>query len=900
MNTTVKQTSVTFNRTQQKQILKRFLQITLGRLARVRLDLSQEQQLFLDILPVLLHSNHRQFPCFVSESTPAGVCRYQPSGAEIQKLQRLLPDYRPSETNGNKPRPQILGIYFSGDCGTIIRSAEQNIRIWVCYGQNLGANDVAQLERKCRLIEQWARSLKIRAEFHVVDQAFLSADRQPDFLELDHLYRSGILIAGRMPLWWLIPPEQESNYRQFASILFHKRFISNDEVIDFGGIPEIPADQFIRVSLGQLNQALTCPYSAVIGLVLSEIYLSHYPDTDILSARFKQAVYDDELDLDRLDPHVMVFRTCEQYLIETQQTERLSLLRRCFYLKVNIPLSKYDKHSSWQRKVMETMTTDWGWDKEYLRELDQYTQQDIKTRVDDFQALGQEVIHAYRSMRNFASKTTQNEQLQRDIYDLGFLVNSRFENRAGKIDCVRLLNGEHKQPLMCFGHTRQNHKSLWSLYTESVSYRDLPNTQPLRRAESLIELLTYCHLNHLIDIETPLELIGSNLPIDENTLQTLSQQTLAFIEHVQSQPATSLEHPRHTQVFVLPQAGPDITSGRHALSGRKPVYLQEQIARIDVLCLNRVGEYILQVFDGSERLPQALCCLLANGPQDSLKVSTTSDDGAVEQSLASLLQQVGACFFHDEKTAGARFIAAHPGGFAVIRQRHQGFSYSLLQGHDELVQTLEACQDHYSPIVCEQTPPIPIAVREIASTLQPDTVQIYFQRLNAQQSRISISDPEGAIYSYHYASTDSLTLFNQCRRFVEQCLVLSDDQQRPALCFYQIDQVDAQSNLTITEVAAPYTGLSENQGITIRCSNPWQRQAQLQCHSAGQSFQGKDALKALSHTLSKTDNPIGFISNIVLLETRHTDRFTIGHYLALKARWERQLQQLRQPVSASA
>ena len=111
----------------QRQILKRFVQITLGRLARIRLDLSESQQLFLDALPVLLHTNHPKFPCFVSDNTPSGICRYHPSGAEIQKLQALSPGFKAVDQDNKQ---QILGVFLAGDCGTIIESAQQNITVW--------------------------------------------------------------------------------------------------------------------------------------------------------------------------------------------------------------------------------------------------------------------------------------------------------------------------------------------------------------------------------------------------------------------------------------------------------------------------------------------------------------------------------------------------------------------------------------------------------------------------------------------------------------------------------------------------------------------------------------------------------------------------------------------------
>lgn len=155
------------DRTQQRDILRRFIQVTLERLDRIRLDLNEQQQLFLDALPVMLHSNHADFPCYVSDYTPAGICQYQPSGVEIQKIRTLAPNYQADDAKQN--REQILGLYLTGDCGTIIESQEQNIIIWLCHVDNLAANEIAQLHRKCGLLEEWAKSLAIRVRFRIFD-----------------------------------------------------------------------------------------------------------------------------------------------------------------------------------------------------------------------------------------------------------------------------------------------------------------------------------------------------------------------------------------------------------------------------------------------------------------------------------------------------------------------------------------------------------------------------------------------------------------------------------------------------------------------------------------------------------------------------------------------------------
>ena len=101
-----------------------------------------------------------------------------------------------------------------------------------------------------------------------------------------------------------------------------------------------------------MYKGIESPYKSVLKLLLTEVYASEHPRVHCLSLRFKQAVFANRLDLDELDPYVVVYRRIEEYLIARNEPERLELVRRALYLKVNRKLTGNSRTQSWQRSLL--------------------------------------------------------------------------------------------------------------------------------------------------------------------------------------------------------------------------------------------------------------------------------------------------------------------------------------------------------------------------------------------------------------------------------------------------------------------------------------------------------------------------------------------------------------------
>src|SRR5690606_37279210 len=119
---------------------------------------------------------------------------------------------------------------------------------------------------------------------------------------------------------------QEHEYDTYRDKMLRKRFLREEDVIDFGSLPCIPANEFVGAGIWQLYKAIESPYKSVLKLLLLEVYASTYSlaetedietETDSLSEptafsateplalTFKRAIYEQTPDGDLFDPYVM-------------------------------------------------------------------------------------------------------------------------------------------------------------------------------------------------------------------------------------------------------------------------------------------------------------------------------------------------------------------------------------------------------------------------------------------------------------------------------------------------------------------------------------------------------------------------------------------------------------------
>lgn len=313
------------------QLRQRFLAVNAGRLQRARQALSSRQERVLRLLPLLFHINHPLLPGYLSASTPAGLSGFEADDEVLAEAQRLARSFVYKPRRQEPAQQPIHGLFLMGSLGSLAQEEQSDLDLWVCHAPELEPGARQELRRKCALIEDWARSQGSEVHCFLIDVARFGQDERKDwkesggdgntqhFLLLDEFYRSAIWLGGRTPLWWLVPPAHERRYDEYCRTLLGKRFIRAEEVLDLGHLAHIPAREFIGAGLWQLSKAIDSPYKSLLKLLLTEAYASEHPRVRCVALRFKEQVFAGQLDLDELDPYVLVYRHLERYLREQQR-----------------------------------------------------------------------------------------------------------------------------------------------------------------------------------------------------------------------------------------------------------------------------------------------------------------------------------------------------------------------------------------------------------------------------------------------------------------------------------------------------------------------------------------------------------------------------------------------------
>lgn len=783
------------------QLRARFLKLNQGRLDRALEGLSPRQQVVLNLLPLFFHVNHPLLPGYVSGSTPAGLSDYEPGELALAEAQRLTRSFSYKTRHGNPPRP-IHGLFLMGSLGTLAQAEQSDMDMWVCHASELSQGELAELRKKCQLLEEWAASQGAEAHFFLIDPSrFVRGERDTQlssedcgttqhYLLLDEFYRTAIWLAGRTPLWWLVPVYEEQRYDQYTHTLLSKRFIRANETLDLGHLARIPPGEFIGAGLWQLFKGIESPYKSVLKLLLIEVYASEHPNVECLSLRFKQAVFANQLDLDELDPYIVVYRRIEEYLKARNEPERLELVRRSLYLKVNRKLTGQSaRNRSWQRLLLLRLATEWGWDRRQLALLDSRSQWKVRQVSAERRALVNELNYSYRFLTQFA-RTEQAVSLinKRDLNVLGRRLYAAFERKAGKIEFINPGIApdlaEDTLTLVQSPNRKEPGQTHWGLYNGSLNALEWENFAPIKRSRELLELLTWCHRNGVIDATTRLSLHPGSSDLTEfelfNLLGSL-QQTLplplgSVSEEQLLRPSIAAE------VLILVNIGVDPLKHHRDLNILMTTERTDSLSyagvrenlvlTLDQVTLNSWNEVLINRYHGPHALLDCLCNYLNHLPigrqLPRLRVCCFCHNRA--QFIAQRVEEV-------LNTAQELLLGNLNHRYLVQVQQHYHV-LELVQGHvkhialDSLAELLNYLNQElsaYSPLYVDIRA---MEEHDLALVLpmgQPECVQVFY-RINETYAELYVLDEFNALWQQRLPFHDEQSLLVPLQRFLQSIL----------------------------------------------------------------------------------------------------------------------------------
>ncbi len=787
-------------------VRRRFRGLQRERLRRIEEELSTNQRDFVSLLPLLLHINHPVLPGFIGSDTPAGIPDYSPSKAVIRAARKQGRSF----TYKKRVRRSyhIQGLYLMGSIGSVAHTTGSDFDVWLCHDPQLKPSQLRALQEKVKQLEKWAAELRLEVHIFLINaEAFRRGDREAisressgstqQHLLLEEFYRTGILLAGRHPLWWLVPPEEENNYTKYTAMLIHKRFVDPLDCIDFGGLEQTPADEFFGAARWQLYKGIESPYKSVLKLLLVEAYSRDYPAIRWLCQEAKAAIYSGTLDLDTLDPYILMYQRVEQYLQTREEFERLDLARRCFYFKAEQPLSRKTrgKKRLWQRQLMQSVVSAWGWNKKKISQLDSRHGWKINQVLDERNKLVRELTNGYHMLTEFSRTYAASGQIDpEELSLLGRKLYTALERQPGKVDSINPnISKDLVEDALSVHYVETSEGTGgWIVYCGEVDEEAIDTNVPIKKTASLIEMLSWIQVNGLADRNTVMSLYPDSCPVKQKELRALLNGLFKRRHTLNpgNVPLSALAKPAHAQsctLFVntgidplahLSKEGKQLTSDRSdALSfGASHTSL---VNKLEQLIVTSWGETLITHHHATGGLAESLCRYLSltlhhHPEQPAPEVAAFGHSSiratAIAKRVETLFNDSCDSFGPNGKGPHSRYLFQADDDYYLVQKDRDGYSSFSISSTQELMDILGQPQTSFRPVVIDsyalQDTPLPIIMQHNVE----GSIQIFYYRRRGATS-LYVLDEQGALFQQTIPGGSEKHLLVQQRRFFSDLLL---------------------------------------------------------------------------------------------------------------------------------
>lgn len=621
-----------------KERIDRFFEYNNSRMRKSVNFKESKACLLFKIVPFLLHSNAPDLPGYIDEPDCCyGIHFFKPEkeiSADI--FQRYFPSstaLRSSSTSPFSKKPFIHSLKTIGSIGTVAQTEKSDCDYWVSVSfDELGDRGLAQLEQKFKLIEAWAEAQGHEIYFFPMDivqtkeNSFQSRTDEESagsaikLLLKDELFRTHVLVAGKMPLWWLIPPGlSDSEYKAFVNQLPESSKINLNNFVDLGYISNLPKQEIFGACLWQMNKALDSPFKSVIKFAYLELLLSDKPESIVLfSDRIKTLVtYPEKLPnksvalaIDEIDPYLLMAKEIVAFYQNKKSVKkRDDFIRSCFFLKTlegresQKKLTDGSNHLKTTTELME----DWGLLPDNTQHYLNYRHWTYKDLIKEGTKVHEYLIETYKKLRwylrTFAKEKKELTITEQDIAVLGRKLFTFHEKKPNKIDYINSLSRQAMEQLDITIHVaRLSGTDYFFAFQGEYDHNTIKSKKDyiIKREDDPIKLLTWMMVNGILTKSSKLHLTKNYLPVDLTDLQILVDKIINTF------PLVNFSHISADQLLkseIIMQALAIINFEKAPVRGAKKI-------KSTVISLNSYGEYFVENYETIPQYKNALRTLL--------------------------------------------------------------------------------------------------------------------------------------------------------------------------------------------------------------------------------------------------------------------------------------------------
>jgi adenylate cyclase class 1 len=751
------------------------------------------------LLPTLLHHHHPLMPGYLNGNVPHGICIYTPDETQQAYLNDLEDKWgSPFEKMATGELP-ITALYSMGSTSSIGQSCTSDLDIWVCHQSWLDNEERNRLQQKCSLLEKWAASMGVEVSFFLIDENRFRHNESGSLggedcgstqhiLLLDEFYRTAVRLAGKRILWNMVPGEEEAHYDEYVLSLYSQGVLTPNEWLDLGGLSTLSAEEYFGASLWQLYKSIDSPYKAVLKTLLLEAYSWEYPKTQLLAMGIKHRLHQGEIVCFGLDAYCMMLERVTHYLTEINDTTRLDLVRRCFYLKVCEKLSQSNNATiGWRREILSQLVSEWGWDEERLEILDNRANWKIERVREAHNELLDAMMQSYRNLIRFARRN--NLSVSASPQDIGVLTRklyAAFEALPGKVTLVNpQISPDLSENDLTFIHVpigRAN-RTGWYLYNQAPEMSSIVSHQPLEYNRYLNKLVAWAYFNGLLTSRTRLHIKSGNICDTAKLQELVTDVSHHFPLRLAAPTPKALYSPceiRHLAIIVNLENDPTAAFRNQVVHfdfRKLDVFSfgqQQQclVGSIDLLYRNSWNEVRTLHFSGEQSVLEALKTILGKMHQDAAPPESV-EVFCYSQHLRGLIrtriqQLVSECI--ELRLSSTRL---EPGRFKAVRVAGQTWGL-FFERLSVSVQKLENAVEFYGAISNNKLHGLSIKVETDQVHLPPvvdgfaseGIIQFFFEDTTDDKGfNIYILDESNRVEVYHHCEGSKEELVRDVSRF---------------------------------------------------------------------------------------------------------------------------------------